>query len=160
MLKAGSALDYLTVEKQLDQCSEKVDELELQVMDCMERQEEMSAQESALDVDTETAASDHQAARDRWTEEGQVLRTDLAALSASRTEKWATFPRDLCTHYTDLRRRSGPVVVPIIGGNCSGCQITINPQASVDLACGRRVHTCRGCRRYLRLPVDEEEPEA
>jgi predicted nucleic acid-binding Zn-ribbon protein len=160
LLKGGSALDYLMVEKQLDQCTEKVDELEVQVMGCMERQEEMSARESALDVDTEVAASDHQAARGLWTEEGQLLRTELADLSESRIQKWKGFPKDLCTHYKDLRRRSGPVVVAIIDGNCSGCQITINPQAAVDLMSGRRVHTCRGCRRYLRLPVDTEEAEA
>jgi predicted nucleic acid-binding Zn-ribbon protein len=160
LLKGGSALDFVSVSKQLQQCADKVDELELEVLDCMETSEQQSQRATGLDADAVAAEAAHTGARARWFEEGGLLRVELEELAASRVLKWASLPKDLHSHYSDLRRRKKDVVVPIAGGNCSACLITVNAQVSVDLHGGRRLHTCRGCHRYLTLPVDEEEAEA
>ena len=160
LLKGGSALDFVTVQKQLEQCTMKVDELEEQMMDCMVEQEALCSQEAALSADAQAAEDDHQAARQTWIDEGRMLRVELEELGELRAQRWADFPRDLQGQYTDLRRRGRDVVAEIRDGNCSACQMTVNPQAAVDIRAGRRVHSCRGCNRYLTLPVDAEEAEA
>ncbi len=160
LMEGGSALDYLVVQKQHEQCATKVDELEGEVMGCMEQIDAMQAQGVALLADQEAAKAHHQKVRAQWVQEGGEIRVELERLDADRFARWADFPRDLHSHYKDLRRRKRDVVVPIKDGNCSACQMTVNAQVSVDLRGSRRVHTCRGCGRYLTLPVDEEQAEA
>ena len=160
LLKGGSALDYLTVQKQLEQCTAKVDELELSVMECMERSDGLAEKAAALQSDEEAATQKHAQEYARWVKVGTEIREELKQLDAQRQAQWADFPRDLHSHYSELRRRNREVVVPIINGSCSACQMTVNAQVPVDLRSGRRVHTCRGCGRYHVLAVDEEVDEA
>ncbi len=160
LMEGGSPLDYLIVQKQHEQCSAKVEELEDGVMDCMEKQEDLAERLRALSEESTRAQQHHEQVITTWKREGQEIRVKLKQLGTDRDARWAACPRDMHSHYSDLRRRKRDVVVPLLDGLCSGCHMTLTAQVSVDLRSSRRIHTCRGCGRYLILPVDEAPDEA
>ncbi len=165
LMEGGSALDYLAVERQHIQCSERVDNLEVAVLECMEEQEGLVAVGSDLAGAMMSAMTVRDAARATWIQEGRILGADMKRYEAERAEAWSTFPRDLQRNYLGLRKRSREVITDIIDGNCGACSITANPQAVIETRLGRRLHMCRGCSRWFRRvaepePLDAPQPDA
>jgi len=150
LMEGGSALDYLAVERQHIQCGEKVDQLELAVLDCMEVQEALESEAQALSTSAAAARAHAESVQAEWVREGRLIGSEFKRLDAERASMWADFPGDLRRHYKDMRRRKSSVVTEIIDGNCSGCSMTVNAQVMIETRLGRRVHTCRGCHRWFR----------
>ena len=55
--------------------------------------------------------------------------------------------------YNHIRGRGKPdAVVPIIGGHCGSCQITLTPGLSLEVAKLKTLVTCESCQRILYKP--------
>ena len=162
LLEGGSALDFLTVQRQLEQCTEKVEDLEMQVLEIMERRDELKKQLSALATDTETAQADRETAHATWLHDGRILAKELGELEPARAAAWADLAGEHRSQYGDMRRRNKAVTAEIISDSCSECHVSIQSQVGLEVRQGRRLHTCRGCGRWLVLPpeVDEQPTDA
>lgn len=149
-LDTGTAADYAAVERQFQQCTGIVGDLENQLMASMESIEGMEA--AAVERTkrrTLWAARLREAVADRETGAPPLL-AEQAALQPQRAERWKVLTQDDRSRYEDLTRR-GLEPFATIGpqSNCSACYMVVQPQMILELTRGTRTHYCRGCRRWL-----------
>ncbi len=75
---------------------------------------------------------------------------DLAELMAERAKVAAEVPMPIFTRYEFIRERlEHPVIVPVVGGICSGCNISIPPQGFIELQKGKQILSCPNCQRLM-----------
>ena len=164
LLKGGHSLDFGTVQKQLEQCSAKVDELEMAVLEIMEEKEGFVDRLQTLHDDTETANSDREDAHALWVQEGRQLRTEMETVWAARQSAAEELTREQLVRYEDFRKRAMKPVAAIYGKTCSGCHVVVASHLRMEVGNGKRLHACRGCGRWLLPPVapelDEESSDA
>ena len=157
LLKGGQALDYTAVQKQLDQCTARVDELESQVLDLMEQRESLVERGSSLEEQQERAKDAKGRAHQRWVVEGREIRSEIDAVWPQRQAAQGELNRELATKYDGFRSR-GMVPLAVMGDEaCTQCHVVIHGQIRIEVNSGRRLHQCRGCGRWLVPPVDAEE---
>ena len=162
LLEGGSALDYLTVQRQLEQCTEKVEGLEMEVLEIMELRDELKARLAQIGTDTEAAQGVRGTAHETWVRDGRVIAKELGELEPARAAVWADLASEHRSRYTDLRRRNKAVVAMIVSDTCVECHVAIQTQVGLEVRQGRRLHICRGCGRWLTVPpeVDEQPADA
>ena len=74
----------------------------------------------------------------------------LESLSRKRKKACKTVPPPILGRYEFIRERmENPVIVPVAGGVCSGCNIMIPPQAYNDLQRGHQILSCPNCQRLI-----------
>ncbi|MEC8191195.1 MAG: hypothetical protein VX944_08655 [Myxococcota bacterium] len=157
LLKGGQVLDYTAVQKQLDQCTALVDELESQVLEFMEQREEMVERGSALEAQQEEAKDAKGRAHERWVVDGRVIRSEIEAVWPLRQAAHDELNRELATKYDSFRAR-GMVPLAVMGDEaCTQCHVVVHGQIRIEVNSGRRLHQCRGCGRWLVPAVDAEE---
>ena len=157
LLKGGQALDYTAAQKQLDQCTARVDELESQILNLMEQREEMVERGSALEEQQERAKDAKGRAHERWVVEGRVIRSEIDGVWPLRQAAYGELNRELAKKYDGFRSR-GTVPLAVMGDEaCTQCHVVIHGQIRIEVNSGRRLHQCRGCGRWLVPPVDAGE---
>ncbi len=157
LLKGGHSLDFGTVQKQLEQCSVKVDELEMAVLELMEEKEAHAARLQALNDDTDSAKQSREAAYERWVQEGRRLRTEIETIWPIRQSAANELTRDQLIRYEDFRKRGTIPVAAIDGKTCSGCFVVVANHLRMEVRNSKRLHACRGCGRWLLPPEDDAE---
>ena len=115
--------------------------------------EELSRQNLELkDIDERTATleSELAVARQSLDERIKVAKANLATLTARRDEAGQAVPRPVLQRYEFIRARlKNPVIVPVDAGICSGCHISIPPQAFIELQKGIQILSCPNCQRLI-----------
>ena len=156
LLDGHQAVDFVTVEKQLEQCKAHVDRLEGDLLAEMEGREVLQTHTETLESDRAQAREHKESAHTEWVSEGRQIRTQIEAVWPTRQAAAAELNRELEKRYTGFRERKLAPVSELRGKVCSSCHVVVQDQMRLEVSSGRRVHTCRGCSRWL-LPEPEQE---
>jgi len=74
----------------------------------------------------------------------------LATLDRKRKKACKAVPPPILGRYEFIRSRmENPVIVPVAGGVCKGCNIMIPPQTYNDLQKGKQILSCPNCQRLI-----------
>jgi len=157
LLKGGHSLDFGTVQKQLEQCSEKVDDLELALLQIMEDRDLCTSTIQEKEVERETLRVEREVAHARWVAVGTKLRSQLQEVWPVRQAAAAELTREQLVRYEDFRKRSTVPVARITGKTCAGCHVIVASHLKLEVGSGKRLHACRGCARWLLPPEEPDE---
>ncbi len=155
LMDAGT--NYASALRQHEQCSEIIDEIELEILELMEQQEVSDARsaELAVQIARETTITDDLVAR--RADERPDLEVRFGELEAARPGKLAAVAFGYRAPYARLRRQGTPALSAFTGKHCGHCHLEAAPQIHIDCRTERRVHACRGCGAYLQAPAEAEE---
>jgi predicted nucleic acid-binding Zn-ribbon protein len=145
----GGTNDYAAAERQLTQCTAKVDELETRALELMDRIDAARGDVAAALKAHAKATEELAAAQNALKARDAALRVELAEAMKARDEALPLVPPDLRGPYTELRRRKRQALVNVVEGNCATCHMRIPPQKLNETTLDRAVHTCPGCGGFL-----------
>lgn len=148
-IDTGVATDFHAAQRQVEQCSELLDDLETDLLEAMDGKE---SAETTLERATSVrglVASRLATAQKAYTDRRPALKVAFDAVTverdAARTEVW----RDQLSRYDGLRRKGWSAFARVRDGNCGGCNVRLN---GVDLSSYRRAIEfvwCPSCGRAL-----------
>jgi uncharacterized protein len=90
--------------------------------------------------------------KDKANLEGRLksAKSRLKELGVQRSTACEAVPKPILQRYEFIRERlSNPVIVAVDAGICSGCHISIPPQAFIELQKGQQILSCPNCQRLI-----------
>jgi predicted nucleic acid-binding Zn-ribbon protein len=106
-------------------------------------QTELTEQSQTLRVDLDAKQANLQARVDE-------TQKRLSQLDQERRNAGKNVPPPVLGRYEFIRSRlSAPVIVPVEGGVCGGCHISIPPQSYNELQKGQQILSCPNCQRLI-----------
>lgn len=149
--------DPEAAERQVDQCTQIIDDLENRELEEMEAIEEalvaLDAAEAVL-AGAERFLESEQAAAPPEIEAQEAVRTTA---QAERDAAWADVPRDLQRRYALVRKKKRFAAVELRDGYCVACRVKVPLQEVSDVNRGLLKH-CFQCGRFL-LPSKLVNPQ-
>jgi uncharacterized protein len=141
---------YNTLQHEIKQKKQENAVLEERILEMM-----LAEDEANVAIARETAAGQEE--QSRTGEATSVHRKEIAGLEAEIAglrARWDTaardVPADLLDRYTKLRdNKAGTALARIENGICTGCRLTIRPQAVIELKKYRALLVCDNCARIL-----------
>ncbi len=141
---------YTTLQHEIKQKKQENSLLEERILEMLLAEDEANAV-----IARETAASQQE--HGRTTEAAALhgreisrLESEIAGLRARWDEAARGVPADLIDRYTRLRdNKAGLALAKIENGICTGCRLTIRPQAVIELKKYRSLLICDNCARIL-----------
>jgi len=135
---------------EIEFCAKEIRKAEDRILELMGESEvldkNVKTADAALKAEKTLVESEKQQARERTAADqkaSQELETERASIVAEI--KPATYQR-----YERARKaRKGIAVAEVVGGRCSGCNISLRPQFFQDLKKGEEIMTCESCQRIL-----------
>jgi len=142
---------YKALLTQMEEAKKAKSALEDKVLELMERIDALQKESKDRDKkfqEEKSAVEKQIAALDA---EGQRLQAEYDAKKKDRDAFFETLPNLVRTPYDALRRgrRGVLVVVPVKGGICGGCRMTLPPSVINDAMKGADLVTCESCSRIL-----------
>lgn len=135
-------------QRQIDTCSERIDELETEILEAMEVREEdeeaLAAAITAVDTAIQTLVDIEAEHRPILAE----LHSELADVDTRRATYISALPSYEQRTYQELTKRKGYALSAIVDRTCSACQNTIPYAMQNDLRQGRLIN-CETCHRWL-----------
>jgi predicted nucleic acid-binding Zn-ribbon protein len=143
--------EYSAVLSEIEAIKQEKAQGEEEILGLMELQERLAAEsreaESRLKAREEQARQDESVVRKKLA----AVEIELAGLRADRDSRARELPRPLLADYEKiLRARSGVAVASVTSSAvCSGCRVSIRPQAIQELKAAQAPMLCENCGRYL-----------
>jgi uncharacterized protein len=143
--------EYSAVLSEIEAIKQEKAQGEEEILGLMELQERLAAEsreaESRLKAREEQARQDESVVRKKLA----AVETELAGLRADRDSRARELPRPLLADYEKiLKARSGVAVASVTSSAvCSGCRVSIRPQAIQELKAAQAPMLCENCGRYL-----------
>jgi len=150
MMLVGNTKEYHAMMREMDNLEKQNrgrEEEKTTVAEELSRQNQelKDIEERAATLETELAA-----ARQTLDERLKEAKGNLATLEAKRQEAGEAVPKPILQRYEFIRSRlKNPVIVPVEAGICSGCHISIPPQAFIELQKGIQILSCPNCQRLI-----------
>jgi len=143
--------EYSAVLSEIEAIKQEKAKGEEEILGLMELQERLTA--DGREAESRLKAREEQAHQ----EEGVVrkklaaVEAELAGLRADRHSRAQALPRPLLADYEKiLKARSGIAVASVTASAvCSGCRVSIRPQAIQELKAAQAPMLCENCGRYL-----------
>ena len=143
--------EYSAVLSEIEAIKQEKAKGEEEILGLMELQERLTA--DGREAESRLKAREEQAHQ----EEGVVrkklaaVEAELAGLRADRHSRAKALPRPLLADYEKiLKARSGIAVASVTASAvCSGCRVSIRPQAIQELKAAQAPMLCENCGRYL-----------
>ncbi len=115
--------------------------------------EELSRQEESMGELKGTAeglSGELAAKRENLDKRLEKARAQLDKFLKDRATAGKIVPAPILARYEFIRSRlRTPVIVPVEGGICAGCHISIPPQTYNELQRGKQIHSCPNCQRLI-----------
>jgi len=150
----SSAREIQAAEAEIASTTRRRAEHEDQLLEVMERVEDLEARHAELRevrAALATRIAEASAARDAAAQE---LIARIAEIQVRRDPIAAALPDDLRTRYEDAARRSGGTGVGVLRQNaCTACRITFPMSEINTYLMGPALTTCSQCRRLLIIPA-------
>jgi predicted nucleic acid-binding Zn-ribbon protein len=127
-------------------------DLEDQVLEVMEKREEVQGRLAALTAQRDQLTAQREAALERQTIAFGSIDADSAKAAEERSVMAATMPEDLLALYEKVRASSGGTgAAALYRGACQGCHLSLSGQDLADMrdAPSDEVRRCEECRRIL-----------
>jgi uncharacterized protein len=143
--------EYSAVLSEIEAIKQEKAHGEEEILGLMELQERLTAEgreaESRLKAREEQARQDEAVVRKKLA----AVEAELAGLRADRQSRAQALPRPLLADYEKiLKARSGIAVASVTASAvCSGCRVSIRPQAIQELKAAQAPMLCENCGRYL-----------
>ena len=135
-------------QRQIDTCSERIDELETEILEAMEVREEDESALAAAKTAVEEAITALAEIEAQHRPILEAIAAEIADVDAQRATHIATLPAYERRTYEELTKRKGYALSAIVDRTCSACQNTIPYALQNDLRQGRLI-TCETCHRWL-----------
>lgn len=150
LMQVGNAKEHQAMMREMDYM-EKMNRGRSAEKKIME--EELTRQQDAL----EQAAARYSAIKEELdlkeaglNERLEKARDELKSLDERRREAGRDIPLPVLSRYEFIRERLDyPVIVPVAGGICGGCNISIPPQGYIELQKGKQILSCPNCQRLI-----------
>lgn len=150
LMTAGNSKEYHAMVREMDSL-ERVnrtrEEEKAALLEEVSRQTSLLAEVEAsyLALENELAASEA-GLQARVT----AAETSLEELQLKRKSASKDVPAPVFARYEFIRERlEHPVIVPVAGGVCSGCNIAIPPQNYIELQKAAQILSCPNCQRLM-----------
>lgn len=144
--------------REMDGLRRRVDKLEMESLQYMERIEKAAAQLATIDQALESLAQKESAFIERFKAVGGGIQNEIAALEVKRTSLASSVSEDLLARYESVRESKGGVGVgKLEATTCSACRMSLPAERVRDLHAGPDVGVCPQCRRLI--VVRWENPE-
>lgn len=150
LMMASNTKEYHAMMREMDNI-EKLnrmrEEERVALVEELERQraalEEVESESSSLKEDLD----EKQSTLDQRVEQ---IETRLIELEKLRKAAGQHVPGPVLGRYEFIRSRlSAPVIVPVVEGVCTGCNIAIPPQGFIELQKGQQILNCPNCQRLI-----------
>ena len=124
---------------------------EEEILGLMELQERLAVE--SRDAESRLKAREEQARQDEGVVRKKLAAVDaeLTGLRADRSSRARELPRPLLADYEKILKARGGVAVSSVTSSavCSGCRVSIRPQAIQELKAAQVPMLCENCGRYL-----------
>lgn len=151
------------MQSEVDMLKRNIDELTDKIVPMMDEIEQQRAALDAIKAQTAEAEGELTAIREKFQITGDRLREEIAGLRQQREQATAAVDAALLRRYEDVRRHRGdPALVPVEGGVCPACHISIPSDTIRALERGTSVQACESCGRifYWAKPASASDEEA
>jgi len=89
----------------------------------------------------------------------KAVQDSLVSLQAQREQTARACDPPLLSKYEAIKKKRGVALVPVVGGTCKGCHMSLPPQLYNQLRSGQApIETCPNCHRLIYVP--DPPPEA
>jgi predicted nucleic acid-binding Zn-ribbon protein len=150
LLEVKTNREYSAILQEIQVLKDKQSALEDQILELLDLVDQRGREISAQ---TEKLAQEKQvweAERRGWEKKLEETERQLALLLHSREEKIRSLDPSWVEVYTRIyEARGGLAVVPVRNRSCSGCFVTLTPQAYEEAVRNDRILTCPNCNRIL-----------
>lgn len=150
MLADGSAPDWGTAERQLQQLEKIIDGLETRSLEQMEGEERIVADQVAAGGVLSGSEARLRSAKEALAARDGAIRAELAEVLARKQAAEPAVPMDYRGAYAELRRRKRSAIINVLDdGTCSSCGANLPRQRVNDTRLDRGVHACVGCGGWI-----------
>jgi predicted nucleic acid-binding Zn-ribbon protein len=150
LMQAGNTKEYHAVVREMDtleRMSRNREEERQALAEELARQTQLQQE-----IDERFAAVEEELSTRESSLEVRMIkaREGLDGLLLKRGNVAGDVPAPVFARYEFIRERlEHPVIVPVAGGICSGCNIAIPPQKFIELQKGTQILSCPNCQRLM-----------
>jgi predicted nucleic acid-binding Zn-ribbon protein len=149
LIDAGQAPDFLSAQRQLEQCAAIVDDLEVEVLEQMEHRETLEAQIATTEAQVVALREQDNRGRGAYTETSPGLKAEIAALTERRPALLDRLNPDYRRVYGDHHKAGRRALTHINYPVCAACHLEAPAQIIIEVEQGKRIRRCRGCDRFF-----------
>lgn len=165
--KSKNKLMMITKSKEYHAMMREMDNLEktnrMREEEKVALEEDLNTQQNLLDSineEVERLEQEYQELEQNLEVQMKESRDKLEELKNNREEAKGKIPKPILSRYEFIRSRlSNPVIVPVEGGVCKGCNINIPPQSFIELQKGEQILSCPNCQRLIYWKEHFENPD-
>lgn len=135
-------------QRQIEKCSDLIDEHETGVLEIMETRDDLIEQGEAAKTAEAEAAANAADTRSSLLPQIDAFVAETKAKDGERTTLVAALPRDIRNQYTSIHSQRGSALAELVDETCTACRHVVPLMRGSDVRAGRLVH-CDGCGRWL-----------
>lgn len=150
--KIMSTTDHRQIQaltREMDGLKRRVDKLEMESLQYMERVEKAATQLSTVDGHLDKLKDNEGKLIEHFRSAGGAVQDQIAVLEAKRASLAASLPKDLLEKYETIRGKSGLGVGRLEGATCSACRMELPSTRVAHLQAGPDIGVCPQCRRLI-----------
>lgn len=142
--------EYAAVLVEIDVLEKRIDQLEEQILECMEATEGQTVELASKERLLQDEERRYEMESNKCEEELVQLRGLLEAKRMARQQITEGVEVEWLQVYSRiLANRKGLAVVPVVGSACQGCYMSIPPQTVQEIKTNSCIITCSHCSRIL-----------
>ncbi len=149
LIDAGQAPDFLSAQRQLEQCSAIVDDLEVEVLEQMEQREELETRITTIAAQIVALREQDARGRAAYGEKSPGLKAEIAGLTERRPALLDRLNPDYRRVYGDHHKAGRRALTSINYPVCAACHLEAPAQIIIEVEQGKRIRRCRGCDRFF-----------
>jgi len=139
-----------SITREMDGFRRRVDKLEMESLQFMERIEKARVQTDKIDEAKASLGAKEAALIERFKAVGGELQNEIAALEAKRAKIAGAVSADVLKRYESARESKGGIGVgKLEGDSCSACRMSLPAERLKQLTTGPDIGICPQCRRPI-----------
>jgi predicted nucleic acid-binding Zn-ribbon protein len=150
LMMVGNTKEYHAMMREMDSL-EKLNRMRDDEQEAV-REELLRQDEATTNLNQEMSGVKEQYSALKTTLDERLAQANkkLDSLNRKRKKACKAVPPPILGRYEFIRERmENPVIVPVAGGVCKGCNIMIPPQSYNDLQKGHQILSCPNCQRLI-----------
>ncbi len=150
LLTVKSNKEYDAVQREIDKLEEKKAICEEQILELMEKQENLSKRKANLQEKLKKVNTENRDHIKKIKQNLENLDKLLVSIDAKRANIIKSIPNKVFKRYQRIKKSgAGRVVVKVVNGVCGGCSAVIPPQVIQEIKRGNKIISCENCGRFL-----------
>lgn len=154
--------EYKAIQNEIALHKNTVDRLEGEVLEDMDKVEELTRALAAEEAEVKKFAAEAAALKEQVESQAAGQRAQLAELEAAIVGAESVIPEDARERYRrTVKQHGADAMAPVDydrkaqSGSCSGCYVSVTTQMMNELINGSHLCFCKTCGRVLYLPEEE-----